>query len=94
MKIIGERAELHRAGMPAYLAEVAVEDTSGDRPIVYYVNAIMHDFDHYGVSKESVFSSDEGEVEFIEEYENEEDAQSSAYSQYFEVVRRLIDDLG
>ena len=98
MGIIEIRAKKVFAGHAAsWVAEALVE--GGDDNEVY-VTVHYYDGEDYTVSQESVYdflTDEDDEVEpaedFLEQYDNSEDAENSDYAEVFEALRNVIDML-
>ena len=82
-------------GNMAYVAEAEVDN--GVEQV--YVAVHMYDGENYTVGRESIYESlvgdgDDYPEDFIEEYDDEEEAQESEYAEVFEKLVSVIDVLG
>lgn len=97
MNIIRTRCKKTFAGpgMWAYDAEAKVED----RGEILYIHQNFYGNDHFTVAEESIFDYMTGETEeeviadFIEEYENLDEAQESRYIEIFKMLDQMIREL-
>lgn len=87
------------AGCPgsfAWIAEALIETGDGERK---YATVQFYDGEEYTIQSGSVydFLADDGDepvAEFLEEYDDWEDAQESEYAEVYAVLRDAIDKLG
>ncbi len=75
-------------------AEVEVEMNIAGKYEKFYVSNHTYDGTYYGVTKSSIFDEENYEIEFLEEYDNLEDAKKSVFGKCFEIVDRMVDELG
>ena len=103
LRIIEEKAKVTtaEAGMNGYDAEVTVEVWEDNhRKGVYYVHANCFEVVGYTVSEKSMYdwltnktNEDPGEIDFLEQYEEIEDAEESPFYAAIQVADRMLDDL-
>ncbi|WP_026661397.1 hypothetical protein [Butyrivibrio proteoclasticus] len=94
MVIVSEQSKMTLGCcMYGYDAEVKVDRRVGDKWETFFVSNHTYDGTYYGVSKSSIFE-EKCDVEFIEEYDNLDDAKKSEFGKAFEIVDRMVSELG
>lgn len=103
LRIIEEKAKLTMAGpgINGYDAEVTVVEWDGDEFLgKYYVHANSFEGEAYTVAEKSMYDwltnkteEDPGEIDFLEQYANLEDAKDSKFYEIFKIANRMINEL-
>ncbi len=102
MRIIQERSKVTTAcaGMEGYDAELMLEDDADSGFKTYYVHANSYQGEYYTLSEKSRFDfitglseKDPGDIKYLEEYNNLEDAKGSKFFKYFKIADELLNHL-
>ncbi len=93
MSIIEIRGK--KVNMDAWVAEATVEDDNGEE---LYVTVHYYDGETYTVSDQSVYDfmtddCDEPAADFLEEYDDCDEAAKSDFADVFEILQDLLDKL-
>ena len=102
MRIISERAKVTSGfgGMEGYDAELRVYDIIDGNEVELFIHANASDGRYYTVSTISYYdyltglsNANPGEPQYIEEYNNLEDAKNSDYYRFLIIADRLLNDI-
>ncbi len=102
MRIIEERGKVTPIGedLEAKDVELVIESMEGRRFVRRYLHVNSFLKKHYSLAEKSIFTymtgeqEDPGEIRFIEEFQELEQARYSPYGAFYEIADSMLEELG
>ena len=102
MRVVGVRSKVTPVGeeLEARDAELVIESMEGRCFVKRYLHVNAFLSKHYSLSEHSIFAymtgeqEEPGDVDFIEEFQDLEQAKYSAYGVFYEMADRIVEELG